>query len=137
MPRLPDVYRIWCGEIHPPAHFKDMYDVDVVVYADEMDGWLTARVAEAAASPTFKVHVLEGVNSDSGLSATPANFGASVDLKAQGRLSNVELFPALTTARVTKSPRELECMWYSAWVASTAHVEVMRAAAPGMMEYEP
>ena len=28
MPRLPEFYLIWCGDIHPPEHFQRMYGVD-------------------------------------------------------------------------------------------------------------
>lgn len=28
IPRLPDEYLVWCGEIYPPEHFKKMYNVD-------------------------------------------------------------------------------------------------------------
>jgi Xaa-Pro dipeptidase len=28
MPRLPDEYLVWCGQIFPPVHFKQMYGVD-------------------------------------------------------------------------------------------------------------
>ena len=37
---------------------------------------------------------------------------------------------------MTKSNYEIEVMRYCAYVASNAHVEVMRSAKAGMMEYE-
>ena len=46
------------------------------------------------------------------------------------------LFPALTTARVTKSAYEQEVMWYASITSSNAHVEVMRSVIPNQMEYE-
>ncbi|XP_063048972.1 xaa-Pro dipeptidase-like [Engraulis encrasicolus] len=32
VPKLPDSYATWMGEIHPREHFKDKYDVDEVHY---------------------------------------------------------------------------------------------------------
>ena len=43
---------------------------------------------------------------------------------------------SLSSARVTKSPEEIDVMWYCALVASNAHVQTMRGAKAGMMEYE-
>lgn len=40
VPRLPEEYAVWMGEIHPPKHFKEKYDVDVCMYTDEIDSYL-------------------------------------------------------------------------------------------------
>lgn len=73
---------------------------------------------------------MEGRNSDSGLYATPARFDG--DDEFQSRVDVSSLFHAVSTARVTKSIEEIEAMRYSAYVASNAHVEVMRSTAPGL-----
>src|SRR5688500_977759 len=36
MPRLPREWAVWQGRIHPPEHFKALYGVDEVRYADEL-----------------------------------------------------------------------------------------------------
>ena len=46
------------------------------------------------------------------------------------------LFHILSTARVTKSSEEVEVMRYAAYVASNAHVAVMRQAKDCEFEYE-
>lgn len=76
-----------------------------------------------------KLHLLEGMNSDSKLFCKPARFDG--DEQFQSRVEKGFLFHAVSTARVTKSPEEIEAMRYSAYVASNAHVEVMRTATPG------
>lgn len=72
---------------------------------------------------------MEGKNSDSGLSATPARFKG--DEEFQSRVDTSALYHAVSTARVTKSAHEIEAMRYSAYVASNAHVEVMRTTSAG------
>lgn len=132
MPRLPSDYLIWCGEIHPPEHFKSMYDVDEVRYSDTLVDFLESSFASEPSDA--KLHVMEGRNSDSGLSCKPASFPGDEAFK--DRMDTSALFHAVATARVTKSPDEIEAMRYAAFVASNAHVEVMRTTGAGMMEYE-
>ncbi|CAE7810976.1 PEPD, partial [Symbiodinium microadriaticum] len=69
MPRLPDFYLIWCGDIHPPEHFQKMYGVDEVRYVDTLGDFLDRELTGDA-----KLHLMEGVNSDSGRSCVPARF---------------------------------------------------------------
>jgi Xaa-Pro aminopeptidase len=76
-----------------------------------------------------KLHLMEGKNSDSGLFATPARFDG--DEEFQSRVDTSVLYHAVSTARVTKSAHEIEAMRYSAYVASNAHVEVMRTTSAG------
>jgi Xaa-Pro aminopeptidase len=78
---------------------------------------------------------MEGKNSDSGLSCTPARFDG--DEEFQSRVDTSSLFHAVTTARVTKSSNEIEAMRYSAYVASNAHVEVMRTVSAGSSSLPP
>jgi len=141
IPRLPQEYRIWCGEIHPPSVFASSYAVDEVVYTEAMTDWVKSHLAsEGEGSKLFLLH---GRNSDSGLYPKQvdsfAELIASLTSESSSpphQVDSVELYHALSTARVTKSPSEIEVMRYCAWVASQAHVQVMRAAQVGMVEYE-
>lgn len=58
------------------------------------------------------------------------------ELREAGKINEDILFNVVSTARVTKSDSEIIAMWYSSYVASNAHVEVMRSVQPGMVEYE-
>jgi hypothetical protein len=69
MPRLPDEYLVWCGAIYPPEHFQKMYDVDEVRYTDTLADFLGGEL-----SGDLKLHLMSGVNSDSGTSCVPASF---------------------------------------------------------------
>ena len=91
------------------------------------------------------LHVLQGVNSDSGIDiavALPLDDDlAAVVNPEKGGIEGLSLckdvcYDVLATARVTKSPAELTVMRYSSWVSSMAHVEVMREIKPGIMEYQ-
>ena len=103
-----------------------------VLYTDALGPWLESQLSSLA--PTAKVHVLDGVNSDSGLRPQPFSFPG--DDAYRGRYDSTALYPACSMARATKSAAELEVLRYVAWVSGNAHVEVMRTAAPGMAEYQ-
>ena len=134
MPRLPEEYKIWCGEIHPPSKFKESYAVDEVLYTENLDDWVHATLnAEGADS---RLHLMTGVNSDSGSSAKPASFPAVEALTQNGQVDTTQLYNILAHCRVTKSAAEIEVMRYVAWVASNAHAEMMRTASENSFEYE-
>ena len=44
--------------------------------------------------------------------------------------------PPIWGGGAKQSPEEIDLMRYTNWVSSMAHVEVMRAVRPGMMEYQ-
>ncbi len=130
IPQLSDSYEIWCGKIHSPDVFKVSYAVDEVLFIDNIATWVESHVGAG------KLYLLQGVNSDSGLSSTPATFSGDSVYHEKGLVDLDNLHHALSTARVTKSASELHVMRYCAWVASNAHVEVMRTAEEGLAEYE-
>ena len=141
IPQLPPEYRIWCGAIHPPQIFAASYAIESVLYTSALVSWLAERVETQG--PEAKVYVLHGRNSDSGKYPESAlrDLEREEDNAALLKALPVEASPALffhalSTARVTKSDSEIEVMRYAAWVASEAHVAVMRMARPGMVEYE-
>ncbi|CAM9170606.1 unnamed protein product, partial [Ectocarpus fasciculatus] len=130
MPRhFPD-YAVWCGDVKPPSHFKAHYDVEDVIFTDEVDTFLPGAIA--AEGTGARIHTLSGSNSDSGLSVNQTY----PSLKLDAPFDDSAFHHILSTARVTKSEAEIAVMHYSAYVASNAHVAVMRSTKPGMMEYE-
>lgn len=103
------------------------YDVDEVLYSDGLVDFLKMNTSDSA-----PIHALRGKNSDSGLMVEPPTFEGSENFTMDTTL----FFHTLATARVTKNAEELEAMRYAAYVASNAHVQVMRSTTVGMMEYE-
>jgi Xaa-Pro dipeptidase len=143
VPRLDmEAYEIFCGQYPSPEDFKAQYAVDEVLYLEDLQGWIetTLRDADAAAGDAeqaaAKLFLLHGLNSDSGNFAAPASFPGCDEGELLERRDLTLLFDALAEARVCKSAAEVEVMRYVNWVSSMAHVEVMRAARPGMMEYQ-
>lgn len=141
MPKLPESYRIWCGEIFPPAYFKTQYGVDEVLYTDDLSDWLLKE----SDLEKRKIHVLSGVNSDSGKHPAKPDFEGFQEFVDKGYVAahapslgkdTTDLYQALCTARVVKSSDEIDAMKYSAVVASNAHVEVMRSVKNFRYEYE-
>ena len=141
MPRLDDSYRIWCGEIYPPAHFKSLYAVDEVLYTENLSDWLTSQVG----NDKGLIHILSGKNSDSGKHPAQPDFEGFDSFAKKGLVASYDpnlgantsaLYQALSTARVIKSTDEIDVMQYCAVVASNAHVEVMRNVKNYHYEYE-
>ena len=79
-----------------------------------------------------RIYTLHGTNADSGITVCQT----FPDLRIDTPFDDSVLHHILSTARVTKSDAEINVMAYSAYVASNAHVAVMRSTAPGMIEYE-
>ncbi len=124
MPKLDASYRIWCGEIHPPNHFRLSYGVDEVLFVDDLPTWLEQELS--AGGGGAKLFLMKGTNSDSGLEAKPASFKGDATFADQTDLDAA--YNIVAQCRVTKSDAEVEVMRYCAWVASNAHVAVMRMA---------
>lgn len=124
-------YRIWCGEIYPPSHFLLSYGVDEVLYTEDLASWVEK---ELSLNENAKLHLMRGVNSDSGSEALPAAFKG--DAAFADKRDYSVAYGIIELARVTKCPEELDVMRYAAWVASNAHVAVMRSAKDSSFEYE-
>jgi len=89
---------------------------------------------ELAASADAKLHLMRGINSDSGIEAKPASFEGDAAIEEWKEYAYA--YNIIATARVTKSAQEMEVMRYAAWVASNAHVAVMRNIKECQFEYE-
>ena len=87
IPKLPQEYKIWCGDIHPPEEFKAMYDVDEVLYVNDLGTWLKEQF-ESSASSEPKLHLLSGLNTDSGAMAQPATFDGDDAFKPKVELKH-------------------------------------------------
>lgn len=133
MPRLPESYNIWCGSIRPASDFQVSYAVDEVLYVEELSNWLESSLS---ADLNSKIYLMKGVNSDSGLEAKPASFTNDNVFITDGKVNYDVLYNILSLCRVTKSKEEVEVMRYCAFVASNAHVEVMRNVKISEFEYE-
>lgn len=118
----------------PPLPFARRYGVDEALHVEQMVPWLQQRLEASAGA---RVHVLSGVNSDSGASfpppALPDHPAASAVL---GRYEGGQLYACAADARSRKGPLEVELMRYTYALSSAAHVSAMRLAAPGVMEYQ-
>lgn len=104
-----------------------MYAVDYVHYVDEL-----VQVLEKETGAGKVVHVLSGLNTDSG------NTHAGAPFEGEGAF-NVKkdlLFNELVECRVIKTAKEIELMRYVCKLSSDAHQFVMLNAKPEMMEYQ-
>eukprot|EP01039_Chlorochromonas_danica_P010858 gene10858-12068_t len=134
IPKLPSEYLVWCGAIYPPSHFQASYAVDEVLYVDDLSSWLAEQTA--GGSESKKIHLMSGENSDSGLMAKPAHFANEEKFYQEGKIETAILYNLLAACRVIKNHEEVEVMRYASWVASQAHVQVMRSIQSTTFEYE-
>lgn len=91
MPRLPPEYAVWMGAIHSPQYFKRKYEVDEVLFTDQLDEFMSS------ADPAV-LYTLKGLNSDSGNTASEARFDG-ID---KHRVDNGRLFPIIANLRVSR-----------------------------------
>ncbi|XP_023173736.2 xaa-Pro dipeptidase [Drosophila hydei] len=125
VPRLPEEYETWMGELLKPDQFKAMYEVDEVYYVDELEAYLEKNTPKL-------ILTLSGVNSDSGLTMQPPEFAGK-----DKYVTNCDLlYPIISECRVIKSKEEIDVLRYVAKVSSDAHIKVMQFIRPGRMEYE-
>lgn len=125
IPKLPDAYRIWMGEIKPPEHFRDKYAVDEAFFVDDIATVLKNK------NPTLLL-TLHGRNTDSGSDTKEAAFDGISDFK----IDNQTLHPVMAECRVFKTDLELEVLRYANRISSEAHKAVMKNIKPGMYEYQ-
>ena len=110
---------------------ENVYAVDDLKAFVEREMKRLNEIEEESAS---KLYLLKGLNTDSGNLAVPAYFKGIEEL-CEVR-DEEALFRSISECRVFKSSAEIDIMRYTNWVSSMAHVEVMRATRPGMMEYQ-
>lgn len=141
VPRLPPEYEIWCGRIISAEEFREMYEVDEVKYTDELDAFFTASSSSSGAGEVngatqYPIYTLTGRNSDSGNDIPPIKLPFEHSSFEAMITPSSLLFDTLSNQRVIKSAAEISLMRYCAYIASNAHVRVMRQARAGMQEYE-
>nr|CAB3264778.1 xaa-Pro dipeptidase [Phallusia mammillata] len=125
IPKLPEAYRVWMGEIHPPSHFQAKYAIDDVKFIEQIPDALKEM-------KTGTLLTLRGVNTDSGLTTKEAAF----DGISEFNVNNMILHKNISECRVIKTDLELQVLRYVNRVSSEAHKEVMRRVRPGWMEYQ-
>ncbi|KAM9544645.1 xaa-Pro dipeptidase-like isoform 2-T2 [Salvelinus alpinus] len=125
VPKLPESYATWMGEIHPREYFKEKYAVDEVQY--------TCNIADVFSKMKLgALLTLRGQNTDSGSICREASFEGI----SQFQVNNTLLHPVIVECRLTKTDMELEVLRYTNRISSEAHKEIMKHVRPGQKEYE-
>nr|CAA75231.1 prolidase [Suberites domuncula] len=127
IPRLPEDYATWMGQIYSCEHFRKKYDIHSVRYTDEI-----TEVIKSA-DPSMLL-TLMGLNTDSNKFCKEACFEGIGDFQAI--INNKLLHPIIMECRVIKTPLEVAVLRYTNQVSSAAHCEVMRSVKPGIKEYQ-
>lgn len=115
IPRRDAGYAVWMGVVRTPETYVDTYGPDVVLYQDEVPGWLQKK----------KPPVIHCLSREEAL------------VKAWGIPAETEfLKDALDRSRSIKTKKELSYLKEAAKIANEAHIKVMKAVKPGKYEYE-
>ncbi|XP_030649975.1 xaa-Pro dipeptidase [Chanos chanos] len=147
VPKLPESYATWMGEIYPREHFKEKYAVDEVHYTSDI-------VDVLANLQSSTLLTLRGLNTDSGSTCREASFEGI----SRFQVNNTLLHPVIVECHLLKTDMELEVLLREAefsgpemlsCVTSTGTetsagrkdeypkaAEVMRRVRPGQKEYE-
>lgn len=125
-PKLPEDYATIMGHIPTNVDIKETYQVDDVMYTNDIEATLENFCASGG-----KILCMKGFNSDSGNEYKPPSF-TSKDIVVDDEI----LFPILAECRVIKSQMELDLIRYCTEITSFAHVFTMKNMKPGMMEYQ-
>uniref|UniRef100_A0A7N8XYL0 Xaa-Pro dipeptidase n=1 Tax=Mastacembelus armatus TaxID=205130 RepID=A0A7N8XYL0_9TELE len=107
VPKLPESYATWMGEIFPKEHFKEKYAVDEVHYTCDV-------------SPPGLVFTVS----------------VCVTFFLRERTSLSYNVPVCVCSRLIKTDMELEVLRYTNRISSEAHKMVMKHVKPGQKEYE-
>uniref|UniRef100_A0A3B3ZVV5 Xaa-Pro dipeptidase n=1 Tax=Periophthalmus magnuspinnatus TaxID=409849 RepID=A0A3B3ZVV5_9GOBI len=125
VPKLPESYATWMGEIFSKDHFQQKYAVDEVQH--------TCDIAEVLSSlGAALLLTLRGVNTDSGSTTREASFCGINSFQ----VNNTLLYPVIVECRLLKTDMELEVLRYTNRISSEGHKMVMKNVKPGKMEYE-
>jgi len=119
IPRFPQEYAQWFGNIKPPSWFKSTYLVDKVFYVDEM-----AKVL----GNDFKIHSLmfyDYINQDSGVKLPiPDNFDGSNGFKF---IPGSAFADIINEQRLIKTQAEVSILQYTNDVTCRSHIDTMKA----------
>ena len=132
VPRYDLTYEIFCGKSPELDAVREKYGVESVLPLEDLPSYIASQLTEE--EENSKLHLLKGLNTDSGNVAIPAHYEGIQDHVAKTDYDT--LFECIQGNRVIKTDAEIELMRYTNWVSSMAHVEVMRYVKVGMMEYQ-
>lgn len=118
IPRTDARYKVWLGYVPSPKEASELFGIDRVLYSDR-----------------FKDEVKKAAKKHKKIYTDPdaAKF-LNGTLKEPGGTDDLE--DALWELRAVKTPGELELLREASRISGRAHRAVMKAARPGMKEYE-
>lgn len=125
IPRLPEGSDIWMGKIKTPEDFKADLEIDEVFYVEDLEKYFKERNPK-------KVHVIYGKNSDSGQMSPEVSFNGL----EQYVVDKSRLYWEVVECRVIKNEEELDLMRYANKLSAKGHIEAMKRAKAGAMEFE-
>lgn len=119
IPKVDDHYRVWEGHVPSPAEAKKLYGVDEVRYADEF-----AAALKKAANGYKRCYAFPSAVAKARRAFKPL-------ANNQGSLRD-----ALDALRAVKNEDEIAVLKEANRISAEGHKAAMRAAKPGMYEYE-
>jgi len=132
VPELSENAIQFMGELESDDQIKNTWGLDGVLKLGDLASFISSLQEK---SPKAKCYILEGVNSDSGLTtrntANIETLGLEID---KYDIDRVKLYEIIEECRVTKTPKEFEMLRMAAYVSSMAHCLVMKNSRGGLEE---
>lgn len=124
---------IWDGFRHGPAAARDAFGFDEAYPIAELDAQMARLLADAPAL-YYPVACTGALDAQAALWLKAVRAQSRSGIVAPGRIHH--LLPLLDEMRLIKDETEQALMLRAATISGAAHVRAMRAARPGMFEYE-
>jgi Xaa-Pro aminopeptidase len=122
---------IWEGYRHGPDGARAAFGFDAAHAIEDLDGEIGKLLADAPA-----LYYALGSALDAQVKLWLANVRRMARTGVSAPASAVDLLPLLDEMRLFKDDAEQATMLRAATISSQAHARAMRAASPGMYEYE-
>lgn len=122
--RLDPAYKIWMT-VPDHAYFKNLYDVDDVVFLDEVEQYLEKLQPSCIYLPT-------GSNVAHGKQVDTASFEWLSKFKVDKKL----VYPRVIESLWQKTAQELEVLRYAYSTTAEAHRNILQSASPGIYEFQ-
>ncbi len=124
---------IWDGFRHGPAAARDAFGFDEAYPIAELDAQMARLLADAPAL-YYPVAYTAALDAQAALWLKAVRAQSRSGVAAPARIQH--LLPLLDEMRLIKDEAEQALMLRAATISGAAHVRAMRAARPGMFEYE-
>ena len=122
--RLDPACKIWMT-VPDAAYFKSLYEIDDVVFVDELPKYLEKLQPKC-------IYLPSGSNITHGRPLDVASF----DWLSQYKVNNEKVYPSLVQSRWRKTQEELQVFRHGYAISAEAHQNILQSVKPGTFEHQ-